>query len=399
MKKWIISASLLLLHLQGWGQVDPFLAGRACMIQEKYDSALVYLKQANELDQEKRSILMNLGICHYKMRNFPAARESFYEAEKRWEGLGSFYLAKTEVRLNHPQQALKYLRIHLSSRYKLTEREILLDPDLSELDGGPGWKQLWNEQAWYSEDDASFQEAQFLVENGEKLEAINILNELEKNKYKKSLVQEEKAKIYTSLGNLKAAQSSLKSAVKSDTRNVDALLALSALQLEKGEFEEAILSLNGVIRREADRFEAYLLRATARSSSGLLSSAIEDLDLYLLYFPHEHEVRYQKGLFLYEHGKYLDAIPAFNRALEMDSGKAEYYFARGLTYAATGTDRYADKDMSMALDLDPYNGEIWLEKGKLDAKMGEKSAACNCFKKAHQYGIFEAAELMEKTCN
>ncbi len=76
---------------------------------------------------------MNLGLCHFNMNNFPAAREAFYEAEKRREGMGSLYLAKTEVKLNHPELALKYLRIHLSSRYKIPEKEILLDPDLSQL--------------------------------------------------------------------------------------------------------------------------------------------------------------------------------------------------------------------------------------------------------------------------
>ena len=73
--------------------------------------------------------------------------------------MGSFYLAKTEVKLNHPEQALKYLRIHLSSRYKKNEEEILLDEDLSALEGTSGWQQLWNEKKWFSNEDKEFQEA------------------------------------------------------------------------------------------------------------------------------------------------------------------------------------------------------------------------------------------------
>ena len=69
--------------------------------------------------------------------------------------MGSFYLAKTEVKLNHPEQALKYLRNHLSSRYKMPEDEIMLDEDLSQLEGTPGWQQLWNEKKWYSQEDMS----------------------------------------------------------------------------------------------------------------------------------------------------------------------------------------------------------------------------------------------------
>ena len=177
---------MLVMVIPGRGEVNPYLAGRACMMQEMYDSALIHLKRANELEPGESNILMNLGLCHFKMNNFPAAREVFNEAEKRWEGLGSLYLAKTEVRLNHPELALKYLRIHLSSRYRLPEKEILLDPELSQLEGSPGWQQLWNEKDWYNQADKDFQEAQFLKENGEALEAINLLNQLEKKKYKRS---------------------------------------------------------------------------------------------------------------------------------------------------------------------------------------------------------------------
>ena len=399
MKKWIISAVMLLMHIPGWGEVDPFLAGRACMIQERYDSALIHLKRANLLEPGKSEVLMNLGLCQFRLNNFPAARETFYELEKRWEGMGSLYLAKTEIRLKHPELALKYLREHLSSRYKLPEKDILLDPELSQLEGSPAWQQLWNEKSWYSQADKDFQEAQFLKENGDALEAINILNKLEKQKYNRTLVYEEKAQVYAMLDNQKAARASLRAAVQSDLRNLDALMALSSLQIEDREWEEALNGLNRLIRREPDRFEAYLLRASAWSKSGNLNKALEDLDLYLTYFPSQHRVIYQRGLIQYEHKKYLDAIQSFNRALGMETGIADYYFARGRCYATTGTTRYAEKDMSMALDLDPYNGEIWFEKGKLDETMGNRSGACMCFKKAYQYGIYEAGERSEKLCN
>ncbi len=32
---------MLVMVIPGWGEVDPYLAGRACMIQAKYDSALI----------------------------------------------------------------------------------------------------------------------------------------------------------------------------------------------------------------------------------------------------------------------------------------------------------------------------------------------------------------------
>jgi len=392
-------ATLLFITVMGFGQVDPYLAGRACMGQELYDSAVYHLEEALEQNPGETSILFQLGMSYFALQNYPAARDAFYETEKRRKGMGSFYLAKTEVKLNHHEQALKYLRIHLSSRYKKAEHEILLDKELSLLERSPGWSQLWNEKNWFSNGDKDFQEAIFLKENGDRLEAINLLNKLEKQGFKRSQVQSEKATIYAELENLKAARSELNSAIKSDVRNLDAVQQLASYQLKDGSGEEAAIALSRVIRQDPARFDAYIQRAEARSLSGDLSGAMEDMDQYLTYFPLDDNAIYKKGIIQFSNGKYLDAIQSFNHALEINRGKPEYYFARGLTYASTGTTRYADRDMSMALDLDPRNGEIWFEKGKLSKKLGNIKGACHCYQKAFQYGVYEAGEFIERNCN
>jgi len=390
--------TLLLFTLQGFGQEDHYLAGRAYMEEEKYDSALFHMEKALAQNPGKAELYYQLGLIHFTLKQYPAARDAFYETEKRRKGMGSFFLSKSEIRLSHPQQALKYLRVHLSSRYKRSESEILLDEDISTLEGSPGWQGLLEEKKWYTSRDKEFQDAMFLKSQGDYLEAINLLNSLEKQGYEKSLVQNEKASIYLELGNLKASRSALKSAVKSDVRNLDALQQLAVMQIADGDEEEAIEGLNKVIRQEPARFKAYLQRADAFSQAGQLSAALSDMDLYLSYFPENDSAIYRKGMIQFKHGKYLDAIQSFNRSLALNQGESAYYYARGLTYAATGTTRYAEKDMSMALDLDPMNGEIWFEKGKLDEQLGNRQSACHCYQKAYQYGIFEAGELMNMKC-
>ncbi|MCD4711305.1 MAG: tetratricopeptide repeat protein [Bacteroidales bacterium] len=399
MLKRSLLAVLLFLSVTGFGQTDHYLSGRACIADGLYDSALFHLEKALQQNPGKTELYYQLGIAYFTLKDYPAARDAFYETEKRRKGMGSFYLAKSEIRLNHPQQALKYLRIHLSSRYKKSESEILLDEEISTLDGLPGWQQLWNEKRWYTTRDKEFQDAMFLKSQGDYLEAINQLNNLEKQGYKRSVVQSEKAAIYQELGNMKASRSALKAAVKSDVRNLDALQQLAAVQAAEGDAEEAIEGLNRVIRQEPARFEAYIQRAEARSQADDLAGALSDMELYLTYFPENDSALYRQGLIQFQHRKYLDAIQSFNKSLALNRGEAAYYFARGRTYAVTGTTRYAEKDMSMALDLDPLNGEIWYEKGKLADQLGNGNSACHCYRKAFQYGIFEAGELISKRCN
>lgn len=398
MRKQLLHFLLVIVPVLGFGQSDPYLSGRASMINGSLDSAAMFMEEALRAKPGDAELYYQLGVVLFGMQDYPAARDAFYECEKRRKGQGSFYLAKCEVKLNHEQQALKYLRIHLSSRYKLSESEILLDEDLARLEGLPAWQQLWNEKNWYSSPDKEYQQAMYLKNQGDYLEAINILNKLEKQGYKRSKVQSEKGSIYQELGNMKAASSSLKSAVKSDSRNLDALQQLAVIQINDGDEEEAVAALNRVIRQDPARFEAYIQRAEARSLTGDFTGAIEDMDEYLNYFPVDDSALYLKGMIQFTHGRYLDAIQSFNLCLSLNNGSAEYYFARGRTYAATGTTRYAERDMSMSLDLNPLNGEVWFEKGKLSDKLGDRRDACHCFQKAYQYGIFEAGALISSKC-
>jgi tetratricopeptide (TPR) repeat protein len=395
----ILCVLILFVALQASAQTDPYLSGRALMIQGSYDSARICLEEALTQTPGDAELLYYLGITQYALRNYPAAREAFYETEIRKKGMGSLYLARTEAKLSHPEQAFKYLRIHLASRYKTDEAEILLDEDLLSLQSLPEWQQLWREKKWYSAADKTYQEALYLKKNGQPLEAINLLNQLEKQGYERSRVQYQKASIYAELGNPKAARSALRDASRSDVRNLDAIQELARYQIEQGDHREAIDGLERVIRQDPARFEAYRLRADARSAAGDLQGALKDMELYLTYFPESDSAIYQKGMIQYDHRKYLDAIQAFNRALELNKGEPGYYFARGITYASTGTTRYAEKDFSMALDLDPLNGEIWFEKAKASEQLGKRADACHCYQKAYQYGVFEAREFAEKLCN
>ena len=402
MRYTTLFSALVILLISGsrslMSQTDPYLQGRALYDRGAYQQAAVALEQANELSPGKTEILYHLGIAYLQQNKTTQAREALYSVEKREPGMASLHLARVEARLNHPEQSLKYLRTHLSSRYRVPEKDILLDPDLESLQTLQGWQDLWNEKSWYSQGDRDFQEAMHRWESEDALEAINLLNQLEKTGFKKSKVLTLKADIYRELGNTRAVESSLEDAVKSDIRNLEALEKLAEFQLREGDSEEAELLLDRLIRRDPARFEAYLLRAQARSQNEDLAGALEDVDLYLEYIPAEDEVLYLKGSIQFSHGKYLGAIQSFNSALSLNSGDARYYYSRGLTYAATGTLRYAEKDMSMALDLDPYNGEIWFEKGNLSSRLGKTQEACMCYRKAQQYGIFEAGELINRHC-
>lgn len=393
----ILIVTLWSLNLSGQSP-DNYLLGKALEIQKKNDSALIYFNRAVESNPGNVDLLYTRGKCYFDLQKYANAYDDFFQVERRQNGMASFYLARTEVHLQHPEQAIKYLRIHLSSRYKLPEKDILLNEELSSLDNRADWKALWNERKWYSQYDMDYQEALFLLDNGSHLDAINVLNRLEKSGYNKSEVLTRKAEIYETLGNKKAVMSEIDKAVKSNSRNITALNIRAKSYIREGKYEEALADCNRLIRMDPASFDTYLLRSNAKSEMGDLGGAVEDIDNYLIYFPRDDSAYFIRGTIQYKHSKYLNAIQSLNKALELNTGKAEYYHYRGLVYAKTGTLKYAEKDLSMALDLDPVNGETWFEKGKIASRMGKIETACHDYKKAYQYGVYEARDFLDKKC-
>ncbi|MEZ5073144.1 MAG: tetratricopeptide repeat protein [Bacteroidales bacterium] len=380
------------------GQPSQYLEGSALFQQERYPEAIPLLQQARSSDPGNARILEMLGKALYQMEEYAPARDVFLVLETRDPAAGSLHLARTEAMLNHPEQALRHLELYLRSADKLPEPVLMLDPALSRLDTDPRWHTLWAREDWYSPLDRQFQEALFLKDRQEYLEALNLLLALEQSGYRKTEVAYQKALVYKTLGNEKAARSALKIALDNDPRHVDALEELARLEETRGNHKEAVPLYDRLLRQDPVRFPAYLDRAVAKSGAGMAEQALKDVDAYLAYFPEADSAYYLKGRLAYENGKYLESLKAMNIALEMEAGRAEYWLLRGQSHAATNGLRYAARDLSMSLDLDPFQGETWNALAGVALAAGDREEACRCFNMASLYGILEAGQWVERNC-
>lgn len=384
--------------ISGQQGFDNYLKARSLMQTEKYDSALHYLELANEENPGKIEIVYHRGLCNFHLKLYDQAIADFLYVNKRRGGMGSRMLAKTEARLGHNELAVKYLREHLSSHYKVPEKEILLDQDFTGLETSTAWKSLWREREWYTPSDQDLQDILYMKSKGDYLEVINRLNALDQKRYKRSLVNQHLAETYLALENMKAAAAALDKSISADTRNMEALKLRIDLHTMKGDFEQAGKDCDRLLRQSPDEFEYYLVSGRINSRIGEYEKALKSVKSYLHFYPHSDKAYSELGLIHYNNGKYLEALKSFNRALSINEGKAAYFFNRGRAYAATKTYNYAVKDFSMALDLDPADPEIWYYKGLADLELGNRTSACFCFKKAFQFGKFEASEYIPKIC-
>lgn len=398
----IFAAILTLFLLQqtvvSQSNPDDYLKAMSLMTMKKYDSSLHYFNEVISSKPNDYDAIFQRGLAYYYLNNYPAANKDFRTVDQRYKGRASLMLAKTEIKLNHPDIAVNHLRKHLDSRYKLPEQEILLDPDLAAIENTSAWKQLWKEKEWYQPIDKQLQEARYLMSIDENLEALNLLTTLEKQGSKRTLVHQYKAEIYLATGNNKAAEEELTKSIKFDFRNLDAVKLRAELYYKGGAYEDALNDCQNILRQEPSSFEHYILSARLNTALKNYDKALENIETYKRLFPGADEAYYEEAKIHFANKKYLNAISALNKALELEDGEAKYYYARGLAYAETGTHKYAARDFSMSLDLDPLSADTWFAKGLTDMELGDKNAACFDFRKALQYDNFEAREYIERIC-
>jgi len=256
----IISVLFFFVKIQGQELPNDYLKARAHMLHERYDSALIYLNSSIDKKQAYTEARIQRGHCYFNLKQYNEAISEFLIVNSQRTGRGSLMLAKSEAKLNHEELAVKYLREHLTTSNKIPEKDILLDEDFDKLAKSEAWKSLWKEKDWYNAYERELQEAVYLKSNGDNLEAINLLNELNKKGFKRSLVNQTLAEIYLTSGNEKAALEAIHISVNSDSRNIEALKFRIDMLNSSEEYEEARDDCNRLLRLAPSEFFIYPFR-------------------------------------------------------------------------------------------------------------------------------------------
>ncbi len=386
------------LNAQNVPQED-YLKGLVFYNQEKFDSSIVYFDRTLKQSKMNDNALYYKALSHFKTNDLSNAIIDFTELEKLNKGRGAIYLARIYARMNNLNEVLKYLEIHLQSNYRLPEKEILLDPDLTKFENIPEWKKFWEKGSFYSNLDEILADADYLTNTKNYIDAINVLSEGMKGGYRKNLLYAKRAEVYMKMGNDKLAINDLNMAIEGDKRNAFLFELRGNVQHKLGKYKEALADYESALRLEPDNIKLYPKRALAYSKNGLHDKASADMEFYLSYFKEDSEAWYNYGTINMESGNYFKALECLNKSLAINPNEPRYFFSRGLTYLKTKTYQYAMNDFSMALDLEPDNASAYYQKGLAAVQLGEKSNACFCFERAFHFGLFEAKEQMEKYCS
>ena len=133
-------------------------------------------------------------------------------------------------------------------------------------------------------------------------------------------------------------------------------------------FENALQDLNAAERSGPANHDIYSYRSRIYFKLGQYDKAQADLEKYLNITPDNSSMWSNLGMIARLNKQYMNSLNAFNRAIQMDPGKLDYYYKRSITYYEMGDIQKARNDLNF-LKLKGFKGinqdyERMIDQGK-----------------------------------
>ncbi len=399
MKKYIFTILLLITTLVSYTQKsrEYYLSAIAKMKTGQADSAICYLDRAIIQEPDNSRYYLIRGEANYATGRYDKALRDFVNADPLGTGMTDLWQAKCYARLGNNELAVEYLKKHLESGYRISQKEIMKDEAFDQLQLTDEWYQLWQTD-WYTDEEQLKDDIDYMVNKENYLDALALIDEKLKDSKNPGILYRYRAEIEDLQSNHRAAAMDWTEVINRNKNDYTSYKERGIVYLKSEKFRESVNDFSKAIRMEPADFELYRLRAKAYKGQHDLKSAIRDLSVYLNFFPDDENILFFSGELQYENGNYVDALKSFNRCLNLNSSNPGYYKARGKTYLQTRLYKYAIEDLSMSLDLNATDAETYYFKGLARFYSGDKSGACDDWKEAASLGETRAMEQLIKNC-
>ncbi len=399
MRFFIIIVCSLVIQFTAMAQSNPddFLRGKALMQENLPMKAIELFSKSIQNDNSNASAYLSRGRAYMASHQYNLAIQDFIKADSLKEKIASYELSRAWALSGDKERAVKALRDHLDSEYRLPSSVIRLDPAFSSLERNKGWLDLW-ENNWYSPEEESEARINYLLNSKKFIDAIGVAGqEIEKNP-SKHIFYYLRGKAFQEYGNPGNALKDYSKAIEMFARNADYYIARASVYRNEHKFAEAAQDMKRAVQLRPEDPSLLKTLAIDNISAGNKKDGVEAMNSYATLFRENHEAVYQAGMVNYEAGNYVKALEFFNQNLKDDQTDPRFFKARGDTYYQTSLFRYAIRDYGMALDLNPDLTDVWYMKGLARYKEGDHEGACIDWSRAKRQGDSRAAEKLRQYC-
>jgi tetratricopeptide (TPR) repeat protein len=398
MKKYIVLFPLVLssMILSGQKPVDFLMKGRALLEADKADDAVNTLTEA--LGQYNRSdLFLQRAEAFLKKGDYSNAAADFNSANSLEPASGEYGLARIYGLKNDPSTAVYHLEANLKSRFKKSEKEIMLDPAFGAIENTSEWRQFLKKD-WYGNYEKGFAEIEYDISTGQIEDAKSTLSGLirdypgnDGNIYAGALISFAEKKYPETV-------KAMTGIIPGNPDDEKYLRLLAQAQEAGGNPAGASLTYTRLLDLGIPDAGLLLKRAECYRRTGETSRAMDDIGKYLEFYPQSKKALSFAGKVESAGGDNIKALQYFSENLKLHPHDADCYIDRANSYFVSKSWNWAIKDYSMSLDLQPDNPDVWLNKGISLLNSGNLSDACHDFRKAFSLGNKKATELISRNC-
>ncbi|MDA3780359.1 MAG: hypothetical protein PF487_09120, partial [Bacteroidales bacterium] len=181
--------------------------------------------------------------------------------------------------------------------------------------------------------------------------------------------------------------------------NIDYLLKRARIYSKLGKAQLAINDYNKLIYIAPRNFKLYKYRASEFLENEETEKAKKDIDFVLKYLPNKKDIKFIEAQITFNDDDYISTLKNLNKLINKNTSNTRYFILRADTYMQTKLYKYASKDYSMALDINPKDADTYYKLAISQIKNNNKHKACINLKKAIRYGSKKAILLNIKHCS
>lgn len=387
---------LISLKLSSQESYELLLMSQSLIDRGRAEEAVSIVTGAIEKYPESRFFSVR-GDAYLLSGNIPAAISDYQSAGKLLQSSGDYGLSKAYALKRDVKNSLFYLERNLSSSYKKSEKEIMLDKSFAAIENTPEWRLFWKTER-YTVPEQKLSEIEFSVSGGNIKDAERLAKELaaeypdDRNTiYARALVDYSRQKYTESINGLTTLLSS-------DRDNPRFLFLMAGVQMASSNMAGASDTYSRLIENEYPDATVFLKRAECYRKTREYDKAQKDAEKYLSFYPENSDAIRLAGRIAMEKGDNLKAIEIYTKNISLHPGDPGSYIDRANSYFISGTWENAIRDYSMALDFNPGDADVWLNKGIALLSIGKPVDACYDFRKALELGSKKATNYISRNC-
>jgi tetratricopeptide (TPR) repeat protein len=401
MIKRVLATSIFLLTAwvviaQGTSANRALIKGRYLVSEKMYLSAVTTIESQNPTGNDQIWSDLAMGQALAGQGLFAESNKWLLKVSGSCTAKACYQLAKNFIALNDYSSAILYLGKHLADKNHFQEKVIRQDSDFSKLEDNREWIHLWQTD-WYSVTEQQAAEGAYLLMKGQVDDARAVAEQLVSGTPNDPRGWFLLAGINLLLKETKLSAQSLDRAWQL-AKDLPALRdEMLKFAIESGNYPKVNDMASELLREDPTNPDYLIARSLVRILDGKESLAIKEIS-------DAEESGIAPGELYYQAGKKISASNPLKAELYLtnaiNSGvlDARYFFARGIVFAALEKSEQALDDLTMSLDINPYQPELYLVRAQLRLNNGDTEGACHDWNKALGMGNAKAADLLYKYC-